>query len=255
MGSIKHKIIVLSGKGGLGKTTIATNLAYELSTQGFKVGLLDADLYDEAVVHMLGINNLQPEIKDKKLIPVQLTPSLKIMSIGLLTEEDGAPLIVKSATQKKAVEKYVTNIDWGDLDFLIIDPPSGMGEGALDVLDATSPKAALFVTTPQKIALKTTKKAISFAREKGLMLIGLVENMGSYSCSKCGEKQNIFNNEDPKYVAMEMGLPFLGSIPLSHHIVVACDKGMPICETSSDLSETHDFKEIVNFIRIFLEGK
>jgi Mrp family chromosome partitioning ATPase len=254
MNSIKHKVVVLSGKGGVGKTMIAANVAYELSNMGYAVGLLDADINNGTIGHVLGVTDQQPKVVDDKLVPVQVTPHLKVMAMDLVTEETDTPLIIKKDAKKKAIDQYTRNIAWGDLDFLIVDPPTGIGETVSEIVEAVGPKAALIVTTPQEIALKKTKKAITFARKHDLLVIGLVENVSSVSCPECGTELLPKNETTAEYVAMEMGIPYLGSIPFSEKFIQAGNEGHPLTEAAAHTDAFEKFKNVVRFVKIFLEG-
>ncbi|MHC1604486.1 MAG: P-loop NTPase [Candidatus Methanofastidiosia archaeon] len=250
-----NKIIVLSGKGGVGKTTVATNLAYKLSLRNYKVGLLDADIYKTNIAKMLGIENLSPRPKDNKIVPVKVSPNLEVVSMDIIAMDTNMSPDRKKLEKKGIIKCFIAQIVWNDLDYLIIDPPSGRGEIVSSTIKSINPKTALIVTTPQKIALMETEKVIEYARDMGLIAMGIVENMSGFVCPSCNTQQNIFKKDGAKKTALDMGVPFLGSMPLSPELVRSVDNGIPFIEMTVDSDIKKAFEEIVEFVRIFIEGR
>ncbi|ADY73612.1 ATPase-like, ParA/MinD [Desulfurobacterium thermolithotrophum DSM 11699] len=253
LSKIKRKIGVLSGKGGVGKTTVATNLAAELAKRGFKVGLLDADLHGPNVAKMLGAEGQRlfadSESKTIKPFIFPSLPNLKVVSMAFLLENPDQPVIWRGPLKHQAIKQFLAEIDWGELDFLIVDLPPGTGDEALSVAQLVKPMDGfVIVTTPQEVSLLDTRKSISFAKMMNVPVIGIVENMSGLICPHCGKEIEIFKKGGGENAAKELGVPFLGRIPIEPAVVEAGDKGTPIVISHPESKSTQSFKKITDEI-------
>ena len=241
---IKNIIAVASGKGGVGKSTVAVNLAYALSRAGHKVGLLDADIYGPSVPLMSGIQVQKPSVEDEKLLPLE-KDGIKLMSIGFLTEDDQA-LIWRGPMVQTALYQMLRDVKWGEesdpLDVLVIDMPPGTGDAQLTLAQKVPVTGAVIVSTPQDLALIDARKAIEMFYKTEVPVLGLVENMSTYICSQCGHEEHIFGHGGAKKEAEQMDIPFLGDIPLNIDIRIASDEGK--------VSATSKFDEIAKKITL-----
>ena len=238
MKAIKHKLMVLSGKGGVGKTTVAVNLAVTLALKGYKVGLLDADIHGPNVPKMLGVQNARLEVSpDGKIIPVEPVPNLKAISLQMALPQDDAPVVWRGPLKHKAIQQLLDDVDWGELDFLIIDMPPGTGDESLSVAQLIPDMdGVLIVATPQEVALLDASKAINFARQMNKRVVGIVENMA-------GE---IFGRGGGEKAAEKYNVPFIGSIPMDARIVKCGDTGEPFVMKYPDSEAAKAFHEAVD---------
>ncbi len=222
---IRHKIIVLSGKGGVGKSTMAVNLATALMMSGKRVGLLDVDIHGPSIPTMLGIEGETIGGYGDGLLPVELG-DMKVMSLGFLLRNQDDAVIWRGPMKMGVIKQFLKDVVWGDLDYLIIDSPPGTGDEPLSVCQLIGEMdGALIVTTPQKVAGVDVRKSITFCRQLHVPVLGVVENMSGFACPKCGEVTQIFPSGGGKRIAEDMGVPFLGSIPIDPKIAEACDSG------------------------------
>lgn len=243
---IKHKILVMSGKGGVGKSTVATNLALGLHLSGKKVGLMDVDIHGPSVPTMLGLEGQQITVgPDGDLQPVDLD-GLKVISIGFFLNNDDDAVIWRGPVKAGVITQFIRDVAWGELDYLIVDLPPGTGDEPLTVIQ-TIPAAdgAVIVTTPQKVAAVDVRKSISFCRKIELPVIGVVENMSGYVCPCCGEETAVFRSGGGKTMADDMQVPFLGSVPIDPKIAEAGDSGEPFIKRYSESQTATRFKEII----------
>jgi len=226
---IGHKIVVLSGKGGVGKSTVAVNLAVSLcSTAGYRVGLLDVDIHGPSVPKMLGLDAtiIQPSERGK-LIPVEFG-GVKVMSIGFLLPGEADAVIWRGPAKASAIKQFIGEVEWGDLDYLIVDCPPGTGDEPLTVVQTLEKiDGAVVVTTPQDVALADVRKSISFCGQLNLSILGVIENMSGLVCPHCAETIDVFKTGGGEAMAREMMVPFLGRLPMDPKVVVAGDDGMP----------------------------
>ncbi len=223
---IGKKIAVLSGKGGVGKSTVAVNLASALAGLGNRVGLLDADLHGPSVPTMLNLAGCIPKAEKGRLLPVEAA-GMKVMSLGLLLQERDVAVIWRGPRKAGVLKQLIEEVDWGDLDFLVVDCPPGTGDEPLSVCQILAPlEGGVIVTTPQELALADVRRSVSFCREIGLPVLGVVENMSGYVCRNCGAMTEIFKEGGGERMAREMGVPFLGRIPIDPQIVTAGDAGL-----------------------------
>ncbi len=222
---IKHKIVVLSGKGGVGKSTVAVNLAVSLMLAGKRVGLMDVDIHGPSVPTMLGLTGEAIRTENGEILPIEMG-GLKVLSIGFFLPSQDEAVIWRGPMKMGAIKQFIRDAAWGDLDFLIVDSPPGTGDEPLSVCQVLgSVDGAVVVTTPQKVATVDVRKSISFCRQIGVPVLGVVENMSGFACPKCGEVTPIFRSGGGSIIALDMGVPFLGSIPIDPAIAIACDEG------------------------------
>ncbi len=228
-GKIGHTIAVMSGKGGVGKSTIATNLAVSLSRKGKKIGIIDADLHGPDIPKMLGLEGAFPTAdEDGKMNPIIVNPTLSAISMGFLLESDDQPVIWRGPLKMGAIKQFINDVNWGDLDFLIIDLPPGTGDEALSVAQLIPENSnAIIVTTPQEVALLDSRKAINFAKKLDMKVLGVVENMSGMVCPHCGESIDLFGRGGGKRAAKELDVPFLGDVPIIPSMVESGDRGKP----------------------------
>jgi ATP-binding protein involved in chromosome partitioning len=252
MARIAHKIIVLSGKGGVGKSTVAVNLAVSLAEQKLRTGLLDVDIHGPSVPKLLGIERGQLiGSENGKLLPVEYNPYLKVISIGFLLQGSDDAVIWRGPLKYGAIKQFLADVDWGDLDYLIVDSPPGTGDEPLTICQLMeNPDGAVVVTTPQDVALIDVRKSINFCKKLGMPIIGVIENMSGFICPHCGKETDIFRNGGGKSMADEMGVAYLGSIPLDGHIVLSGDSGKPFYSAELNTANTarQSFSKIVETI-------
>ncbi|HUV79434.1 MAG TPA: Mrp/NBP35 family ATP-binding protein [Candidatus Bathyarchaeia archaeon] len=255
MEKVKHKIMVMSGKGGVGKTTVAANLAFALGMKGLDVGLMDADIHGPNVPKILGIEDKRPEIKEDKIYPVPVTPRLNAISIGFLLPSQDSSVIWRGPMKMNALRQFISDVEWGELDYMIVDLPPGTGDEPLSVVQLMGEMdGVIIVTTPQDLALLDSRKTVNFAEILKVPVIGIVENMSGFVCPHCGKEINIFKYGGGERAAEELGVPFLGRVPLDPQMVEAADSGTPfVLQKESKVSKA--FEEIVENVRAFVEGK
>ena len=256
MSHVKYKFLVLSGKGGVGKSTVATNLAITLATQGYNVGLLDADIHGPNIPKMLGIENERPYTTEQGLIPVNALHNLKVMSIAFLLKSKDDAVIWRGPLKHQVIGQFLGDVYWGDLDYLLVDLPPGTGDEALSVANLIKGvDGAIIVTTPQGVALLDSRKAITFARQLKLPLVGVVENMSGFKCPHCHKPIDLFKKGGGEKAAREMLVPFLGRIPIEPEIVKRGDSGVPLTASSEYPEITQAFEGICNKWKEMLEGR
>ncbi|KAF5088061.1 Iron-sulfur cluster carrier protein [anaerobic digester metagenome] len=232
---VKHVILVLSGKGGVGKSTVAVNLAYALSNHGKQVGLLDLDIHGPNVPKMLGIEDHKLLADQNKIVPVKVTGSLQVVSMAFLLPEKHAPVIWRGAMKSGAIKQFLEDTAWGSLDYLVVDLPPGTGDEALTIAQmAPNLRGAVIVTTPQEVSTLDSTKAITFVEQLGLKVIGVIENMSGFICPHCGEEVDLFGKGGGERIAQEHNVPFLGSLPLDPEVRKAGDEGRPFIIRQKD---------------------
>jgi ATP-binding protein involved in chromosome partitioning len=249
MKKVKNKLLVLSGKGGVGKSTVAVNLAWTLSQKNMKVGLLDVDIHGPNVPKMLGLEGTHLTSSGEVIEPAFVGNSLKVISIAFLLDSPDVPIIWRGPLKMTAIRQFLSDVNWGELDYLVIDAPPGTGDEPLSVCQLIKDiTGAIIVTTPQEVSLLDVKKSISFIKKLNVQLIGIIENMSGFICPGCGKKTDIFKTGGGKRIAEELNIPFLGSIPLEGDIVKASDEGKPFMNLDSRIESKEKFEEIVNKI-------
>ncbi|MBA3011794.1 MAG: Mrp/NBP35 family ATP-binding protein, partial [Desulfobacula sp.] len=229
LAKIKHKIFVLSGKGGVGKSSVSANLAASLSKKGYKTGLMDVDVHGPSIAHMLGLTDLLDISPDQKmLMPKQVNENLKVVSVQALMQDKDQAIIWRGPAKTGMIQQFVGNVEWGELDFLIIDAPPGTGDEPLTVVQNIPEALGVIVTTPQEVALSDIRKSISFCKTVKLKTLGIVENMAAFKCPHCNESIDLFKNGGGEKTAKAQGLVFLGSLPFDTKVVTSGDNGVPI---------------------------
>jgi ATP-binding protein involved in chromosome partitioning len=245
LGKIKNKILVMSGKGGVGKTSTSVNLSIALASKGFKVGIMDVDLHGPDVPRMLGLEGMPEVNQNKKLNPMSYSNNLKAISIESFTPNKDDAIIWRGPLKFSAIRQFIGDVDWGDLDFLVIDSPPGTGDEPLTVAQTITDARAIIVTTPQEVALADVRKSINFCKTVNMEIFGLIENMSGFSCPHCGEMITLFGSGGGKKTADQMGIKFLGSIPFDPKMVVCGDTGACYQEVHSESAVTRAFAAVV----------
>ena len=243
-------IAVASGKGGVGKSTVAVNLALSLSRLGLKVGLLDADIYGPSLPRLMGIHE-KPESDGKKLRPIE-KHGIKTMSIGFLVEEDQA-MIWRGPMVQSALTQMLSDVEWAPLDVLVLDMPPGTGDAQLTIAQRVPLKGAVIVSTPQDIALIDVKKGITMFQKTHVPILGVVENMSMFICTGCGMEHDIFGHGGARLTAEKLGAPFLGEIPLVPRIRETSDAGTPVSVSVPDGPEAQAFLELAKKVAASLQ--
>lgn len=231
---IKQTIVVMSGKGGVGKSTVAANLATALAMKGFQVGLLDVDIHGPNIPKMLGIEDKQLIGSEEGIMPVIAHPNLKVVSMAYLLMEKDVAVIWRGPMKIGAIRQFLSDVVWGDLDHLIIDLPPGTGDEPLSIAQQIPDAHTIIVTTPQDVALMDSRRSVNFARQLGLNVLGIVENMSGLECPHCGENIDLFKHGGGELAAMELDVPFLGKLPLEPEIVISGDAGKPFVMAHPD---------------------
>jgi Mrp family chromosome partitioning ATPase/predicted Fe-Mo cluster-binding NifX family protein len=242
---IRHKILVMSGKGGVGKSTVAANLAISLSLSGKRVGLLDVDIHGPSIPKMLHLDAANVHMEDGAIQPV-IHAGVKVMSVGFLLKDRDDAVIWRGPMKASVIKQFLTDVDWGDLDYLIIDSPPGTGDEPLSVVQLAEPvDGAVVVTTPQDVATADVRKSIKFCKQLQLPVLGVVENMSGFVCPKCGEVTDIFKTGGGEKMASEMKVPFLGRIPIDPAVGQACDAGTPFVYHHSRTETAKAFERVI----------
>ncbi|MBS0546749.1 MAG: iron-sulfur cluster carrier protein ApbC [Proteobacteria bacterium] len=239
---VKHIIAVASGKGGVGKSTTAVNLALGLAANGVATGLLDADIYGPSMPRMLGVKE-KPESADGKMLKPIERHGLRTMSIGYIVAED-TPMIWRGPMVSSALEQMLRDVQWGELDVLVVDMPPGTGDAQLTLAQRVPLSGAVIVSTPQDIALIDARKGLAMFRKVAVPVLGIVENMSYFLCPKCGERSEIFGHGGAREEADKLGVPFLGEIPLHLDIRTTSDNGTPIVASQPDSAHAKAYKNI-----------
>ncbi len=242
--NIKHKIAVASGKGGVGKSTVATNIAISLANAGAKVGLMDADAYGPSIPTMMGIQERPRTSPERKLIPL-VRHNIKLMSIGFLVPEAQA-MIWRGPMLHSAIRQFLSDVEWGELDYLIIDLPPGTGDVALTLTQAIPLTGAVIVTTPQDVALADVRRGIAMFERLDVPILGIIENMSYFLCPHCTEKTEIFSANGGKNTSERFGVAFLGQIPLDAEVCTAGDLGVPIVAGNPGSPQSEAFAGVAN---------
>ncbi|MEW6079238.1 MAG: Mrp/NBP35 family ATP-binding protein [Thermodesulfobacteriota bacterium] len=241
---IKHKFLVMSGKGGVGKTSTSVNLAFALAGKGYKVGLMDVDIHGPDIPRMLGLTGMPGVTPDRKMIPVKYSDNLGIISIESLSQSKDDAIIWRGPIKHSVIQQFIGDVAWGDLDFLIIDSPPGTGDEPLTVAQVVTGAQAIIVTTPQEVALADVRKSINFCKTVKLEPFGLIENMSGFTCPHCGQMVDIFGAGGGEKTAREMGLNFLGRIPFDVNLVACGDSGCSFREKYPDSPVTKAFAKV-----------
>lgn len=250
---VRFKIAVASGKGGVGKSTVSTNLSLALARLGQRVGLLDADIYGPSQQMMLGIEG-RPQVdeRDEKIIPME-RHGIKTMSLGLITDPD-TPVIWRGPMVMKALEQFLGDVKWGVLDYMIIDLPPGTGDAQLTLTQRVPLDGAVIVTTPQDVALIDARKGLAMFRKVNVPVLGIVENMSYFICRHCGQREEIFGHGGGKRTAEMLGVPFLGEVPIDPKVVIGGDTGEPIVASDPGSPAAKAFVELARQVSEQMAG-
>jgi Mrp family chromosome partitioning ATPase len=250
LGKIKNKILVMSGKGGVGKSTVSVNLALGLAKKGHKVGLMDVDIHGPDVIRMLNMTGtIEPVQGENELVsPLEYNENLKVVSLEYLMRDRDEAIIWRGPMKIQAIRQFVADFDWGELDYLVIDAPPGTGDEPLSVAQTIPNTKAVVVTTPQKVALADVRKSINFCKVMKMDITGLVENMSGFVCPHCNKTAEIFKSGGGEALAREMDLPFLGKIPMDPKVVIAGDDGAPYLSSEGDSPAIEAFQEIITAV-------
>lgn len=244
LSKIKNKFVVMSGKGGVGKTSVSVNLAMALAEKGYRVGIMDVDVHGPDVPRMLGLSGLLTG-DGKKLSPMKYSDNLAAISIeGLMPDKDSA-VIWRGPLKHSAITQFVCDVDWGNLDFLIVDSPPGTGDEPMSVAQTIPDAQAIIVTTPQEVALSDVRKSINFCSKVEMPVFGVIENMSGYACPHCGKTIELFGSGGGEKTAQQFGLTFLGRIPFDPNMVKSGDAGQSYMQAYSDSPVTKAFDQIV----------
>lgn len=247
---IKHRIIIFSGKGGVGKTTASINLACIFHMKGFSTGILDADITGPNVPKMLGVDD-RPIVLSDKILPFEKFGVKMISMAGLLNK--GQPLIWRGPLRSKVINQFLADVEWGELDYLIADLPPGTGDEILSIAQQMKPNYAVIVTTPQEVSVIDAERAVAMAKELQIPSIGIVENMSGLICPHCGKEIDLFGKGGGKKLARESSTIFLGSIPIDIDARILSDKGKPIVLEKPDCEVTNAFKSIAGLIDAYYQ--
>jgi ATP-binding protein involved in chromosome partitioning len=256
MSKVKHKIAVISGKGGVGKSTVTVNLAAAFALHGSKVGILDADIHGPSVPRLLGLTGQQVKVGPPGAFPVSGPLGMKVVSIDFFLPEERTPTIWRGPLKMTAIRQLLSDVVWGELDVLFIDLPPGTGDEPLSVAQLLPDlDGVIIVTMPSELSRAVVKKAITFAERLGMRIIGVVENMSGFICPTCGTRIDIFQSGGGKKMAEETGVSFLGSIPIDPNVSMDSDRGSPFVIAHPDSAAAKAFVEIVKKVESFFEGR
>jgi Mrp family chromosome partitioning ATPase len=236
LANIEHKLLVMSGKGGVGKSSVSAGLAIRLAAAGHRVGLLDVDIHGPSLAGIMGVKGLMDVTEDKKVCPIKVQDNLKVVSMQSLMRDSDQAVIWRGPAKTGVIRQFIGDVQWDALDFLIIDAPPGTGDEPLSVAQTIPEAKAVIVTTPQDVALSDVRKSINFCRVIQMDVIGLIENMGPFACPCCGESLSLFKSGGGQATAEKMQVPFLGTLPFDAKVVQACDAGQPM-RLQSDASQ------------------
>ncbi len=252
MSEIAHKYIVMSGKGGVGKSSVAANLAVWLSTKGKQVGLLDADIHGPSVPKLLAVDDRKLASDDgHRVQPIEYSENLRVMSIGFMLSSDSEAVIWRGPMKHNLIQQFVQNVDWGRLDYLVVDCPPGTGDEPLSVIQVLGgADGAVVVTTPQEMAAIDVRKCLTFCRQVNLPVLGIIENMSGFICPHCSKRSDIFAGHSGEQMAEDFHVPFLGCIPIDPALGAASDRGKPFVtlapESATVQALQHAFEPLLN---------
>jgi ATP-binding protein involved in chromosome partitioning len=257
MNKIQHKIAVISGKGGVGKSTITVNLAMAFAMHGYanQIGILDADITGPCVPKIIGLHGKKLQVGPPGIFPSIGPLGIRVVSMAFLLPSDEVPVIWRGPLKGRAINQFLTDIVWGELEFLFIDLPPGTGDEPLSVMQLIPElDGVVIVTLPSEVSQIVVKKAVTFARQLNIPIIGIIENMSGFVCPKCGEETDVFNIGGGKKIAKDLSVPFLGNIPIDPEVCRDSDKGIPFIITHKNSLATKAFMEIVTKIEDFLKN-
>ncbi|HHO77045.1 MAG TPA: ATP-binding protein [Deltaproteobacteria bacterium] len=255
LSGIRNTIMVMSGKGGVGKSTVCANIAMGLTQKGYRVGVLDADIHGPDMPKVLGVEDgkLMAD-EDGNILPVRVVENLELVSVAYLIDSRDTPVIWRGPMKHSVIKQFLRDVNWGELDFLVVDLPPGTGDEPLSIAQiiknsqGTASPGAVVVTTPQDVALLDSRKSVQFARALELKILGIVENMSGFACPHCGESIDLFKVGGGRKAAEELGVSFLGSIPIDPGIVTGTDEGKPFIASGDGSSTVKAFEKILDTI-------
>jgi len=243
---IKNKYLVMSGKGGVGKTSMSVNLAIALANKGFKVGIMDVDIHGPDVPRMLGIEGMLSMNANQQLNPKRFSENLSAVSIESLLQSKDDAIIWRGPMKYSAIKQFIGDVEWGRLDYLIIDSPPGTGDEPLTIAQTISDAKAIIVTTPQEVSLADVRKSINFCKTVKIEIFGLIENMSGFACPHCGEMVELFGSGGGEKTAYATGIKFLGRIPFDQKMVACGDSGISFQEKYNDSPVTTAFSDVAD---------
>ena len=244
LGRIKHKFIIMSGKGGVGKTSTSVNLSLALSELGYQVGIMDVDLHGPDVPRMLGLSGILDLGPNRKLIPMRYSKTLSAVSVESLTPTKDDAVIWRGPVKFSAIQQFIGDVEWGALDFLLIDAPPGTGDEPLTVAQTVPDAKAVIVTTPQEVSLADVRKSINFCKIVKMDIFGLIENMSGFACPHCQSVLDLFGSGGGEKTASAADIPFLGAIPFDQRVVACSDAGISYQSQHKDSTVTKAFRSI-----------
>lgn len=249
MQGVAMKLLVLSGKGGVGKSTVAANLAFALAAAGKQVGLLDVDVHGPSIPRLVGMEGEKPLQQGAALRPLAVNENMKVMSIGFLLDSPKDAVIWRGPMKYGVIKQFLADVDWGRLDYLVVDSPPGTGDEPLAVAQLVGrPAAAVIVTTPQELSVADVRRSVAFCKTVDLPVLGIIENMSGLACPHCGEMIELFKTGGGEKLARETGVPFLGRLPIDPGVVTAGDSGKPFVLDASAGAAAAAFAEVVGRI-------
>ncbi len=249
MANIGRKLLVLSGKGGVGKSTVAANLAVAMANAGKSVGLLDVDVHGPSIPTLMGLKGKTPDTFDEGLVPVSVQDNLSVMSVGFLLSTGRDPVLWRGPKKHTVIRQLLRDVAWGRLDYLVVDSPPGTGDELMSIAQLAAPSAAaIIVTTPQQVAISDVRRCVSFCRTLSLPILGVVENMSGFVCPGCGKTVDLFKRGGGMALALEMGVRSLGQIPLDIEVVMTGDAGIPLVRDGPKSPAAAAFGKVVDAI-------
>lgn len=256
MSHVKHKVVVMSGKGGVGKSTVAANLAVVLAEKGRRVGLMDADFHGPSIPKILGVQGLQPQVGPTGIYPIIAERGVRVISIDFFLPSGDLPVIWRGPLKMAAIRQFLSDVEWGELDYLLVDLPPGTGDEPLSVMQLIPEiDGVIIVTAPSDLSQYVVRKAVSMAHRVGVRVIGIVENMSGFVCPNCGARYDLLGSGGGEKISTEMGVPFLGKIPIDPSISEDTDQGTPFTLRHPNSPAAKAFREIVDQVVEFVEGK
>jgi ATP-binding protein involved in chromosome partitioning len=254
LSKIKHKIAIISGKGGVGKSTVTANLAMAFAMQGNKVGVLDADIHGPCIPKMLGLKGQTLKgSPDGQLLPVTGKLGIKVASVDFLLKNDETPVIWRGPLKMRLIQQFLSDIAWSELDFLFVDLPPGTGDEPLSVMQLIPDMdGVVIVTMPSEVSEAVVKKSVTFAKQVGIPVIGIIENLSGFVCPDCGKKIDIFKSGGGKRIAQDLSIPYLGSIPIDPQVCDDSDSGVPFIAKNPNQPTAKAFTEIVTKTKQFI---
>jgi ATP-binding protein involved in chromosome partitioning len=255
LGKIRYKIMIMSGKGGVGKSTVAVNLTAVLAMEGLRVGILDADIHGPNVPKMWGADWKPLQSEGEGIRPIEVLPNVKLISMGFLLPNPDSPVVWRGPIKHTAIKQFLGDVEWGDLDFLIVDLPPGTGDEPLSVAHLIKDvDGSIIVTTPQDVALLDSRKSVNFSLMLNVPVIGIVENMSGLNCPECGHLIPLFKIGGGEKAAKDLKVPFLGRVPIDPEVVQKSDSGTPYVVSYPDSEVTKAFQDIAEQCRVFVES-